>query len=97
MSEQEFIKKSKELTHVIVQVLGEHTEDEDTELGLKMSLLAMSKASAALILIMQEEFDADGETSLLDLFLGTVSASVKLIGKSENSTKKIIDKMMGKQ
>ncbi len=96
MNEQEFIKKGTETTHALMRVLSEQTKGEHPGMAFKISLLALSKASATMIAVMQDNFESDDGTSLLDLFVSTVISSVDLITDSEDSSKRVIDKMMGK-
>ena len=96
MSEEEFIKRSTEATHALMKVLAEHTKGQTPEMAFKISLMVLSKASASTIAVMQDAFESEDGTSLLDMFVSTVIASVELLTNSENSTKHIIDKMMGK-
>ena len=96
MSEEEFIKKAHDLTAILLKKMAEFTKNEEADIAAKIALLTLSKASASVICAMEKNFEVDTE-SVLDLFVGTVSESVALVGNSENSTKHIIDKMMGKQ
>ena len=96
MNEQEFIKRGTDATHALMKVLSEHTEGQSPSMAFKISLLALSKASASMIATMQDHFESDDGTSLLDLFVGTVISSVDLIANSEESSRRVIDKMMGK-
>jgi len=97
MSEQEFIKRSTDATHALMKVLSEHTKGQTSDMAFKISLLALSKASASMIAAMQDHFETDDGASLLDMFVSTVIASVDILTDSENSSKQIINKMMGKQ
>ncbi len=96
MDEQEFITRGTDATHALMKVLSEHTKGQTPEMAFKISLLALSKASASMIVTMQDHFESDDGTNLLDMFVSTVIASVDIITDSENSSKRIIDKMMGK-
>lgn len=97
MSEEEFIKRGTDATHALMKVLSEHTKGQPPEMAFKISLLSLSKASATMIAVMQGNFESEDGTSLLDMFVSTVIASVDLLTDSEDSSKRIIDKMMGKQ
>ena len=96
MDEQEFIKRGTDATHALMKTLSEHTTGQTPDMAFKISLLALSKASASMIATMQDHFESDDGTNLLDMFVSTVIASVDIITDSENSSKRIIDKMMGK-
>ena len=96
MNEQEFIKRGTDATHALMKTLLEHTKGQTPDMAFKISLLALSKASASMIATMQDNFETDDGTNLLDMFVSTVIASVDILTDSENSSKRIIDKMMGK-
>lgn len=96
MNNEEFIKRGTDVTHALMKVLLEHSKGQNPDMAFKISLLALSKASASMIATTQDNFVSEDGTSLLDMFVSTVVASVDIITDSENSSKRIIDKMMGK-
>jgi hypothetical protein len=95
MNEQEFVKKAQDLTVILLKEMAAFTKNEEPDIAAKLALLTLSKMSSSIIHAMENNFETDAE-SILDLFVSTVIASVELIADSESSSKRIINKMMGK-
>lgn len=96
MSEEEFIKKAHDLTTTLIKQMAEFTRSEEPDIAAKVSLLALTKTSASIICAMDKNFETDTD-SILDLFISTLVESVEFVNHSEIESKKIIDKMVGKQ
>lgn len=95
--EKDFIEKAKYLSFALINTLTEKTAQEDTEMSIKISLLALAKVSASVLYRIQK-FDPDETT--LKLFIGTVIDSVNnLDGQAlaHEEAQDIIDKLRGKQ
>ena len=92
-TEQQFVEKATDLTHIIIKVMDEFTKEEELTIGIKISLLALAKASAGTIYMLSPA-NQHSETSVLDLFISTVRGSVDTLELSTHESKKIIENMM---
>jgi len=95
ITEQQFIEKATSLTYALLKTMEEFTKEEDTAIGVKISLLALAKASAGTIYTLNPA-NQYNETSVLDLFISTVSKSVDALEVTTDESKRIIESMMKK-
>lgn len=95
--EQDFVDKSKNLSFAIIQTIQNQTNGEDPEMGIKISLLALTKVSASVLHMLKKVNDGDEE--VVSLFVSTVIESIKAldgIATAEEATNSVLKKMMRK-
>lgn len=94
-TEQQFVEKATDLTHIIIKVMDEFTKEEELAIGIKISLLALARASAGTIYMLSPA-NQHNEISVLDLFISTVRGAVDALELSTHESQKIIENMMKK-
>jgi hypothetical protein len=95
--EQVFVDKAKQLSFAILQTLQNETGNEDPEMGMKISLLALTKVSASVLHMVHRTDEQHDE--VVDLFVTTLIESIKAldgVATAESATKDVMRKVMRK-
>jgi hypothetical protein len=95
--EKDFVDKAKQLSFALLQTLQNETGNEDPEMGMKISLLALTKVSASVLHMVHRTEEQHDE--VVDLFVATLIESIKALDgvvTAESATKGVLNKMMRK-
>jgi hypothetical protein len=95
--EKDFVDKAKQLSFALLQTLQNETGNEDPEMGMKISLLALTKVSASVLHMVHRNDEQNDE--VVDLFVTTLIESIKALDgvvTAESATKGVLNKMMRK-
>lgn len=96
MNSQEFYEKEMELTRILVKTIKEFTDQENLEMGIKISLRALVTVSAGTIFMLSSQNKYSDKT-VLEYFVDSLMKSVDIFQAFADQSAAVINKAMGKQ